>query len=125
MLNIINNIVSISQIESGQMNLSYKKLQLKVRWNLFITISKLRKNIKLKINITLSEIDNLIRTDEEKVSYIITFASNAIKFTNYGVIEIGCFKSNNAITFMLKILGIGIDAKKIDVFERFRQPMIH
>jgi hypothetical protein len=25
-----------------------------------------QKNIKLKINITLSEIDNLIRTDEEK-----------------------------------------------------------
>jgi hypothetical protein len=61
MLNIINNIVSISKIESGQMNLSYRKLQLKVRWNLFITISKLKlskKNIKLKINNTLSEIDN-------------------------------------------------------------------
>jgi signal transduction histidine kinase len=36
MLNIINNIVSISKIESGQMNLSYRKLQ-KIRWNLFIT----------------------------------------------------------------------------------------
>jgi hypothetical protein len=69
MLNIINNIVSISKIESGQMNLW--KLQLKIRWNLFITLSKLKlskKNIKLKINNTLSEIDNLIRTDEEKIS---------------------------------------------------------
>jgi signal transduction histidine kinase len=29
MLNIINNIVSISQIESGQMNLSYKETSVK------------------------------------------------------------------------------------------------
>jgi signal transduction histidine kinase len=43
MLNIINNIVSISKIESGQMNLSIRKLQLKVRWNLFII-----QNLKLK-----------------------------------------------------------------------------
>jgi hypothetical protein len=37
MLNIINNIVSISKIESGQMNLSYKETSVKIRWNLFIT----------------------------------------------------------------------------------------
>jgi signal transduction histidine kinase len=42
-----------------------------------------QKNIKLKINITLSEIDNLIRTDEEKISAILShLLSNAIKFTN-------------------------------------------
>jgi hypothetical protein len=49
------------------MNLSYKETSVKIRWNLFITFQTEaeQKNIKLKINNTLSEIDNLIRTDEE------------------------------------------------------------
>jgi signal transduction histidine kinase len=46
----------------------------------------------LKINITLSEIDNLISTDEESIHILSHLFSNAIKFTNYGVIEIGCLK---------------------------------
>jgi signal transduction histidine kinase len=71
MLNIINNIVSISKIESGQMNLSYKETSVKSQMeSLYHDFkSKLSKKI-LNLNITLSEIDNLIRTDEEKVSAI-------------------------------------------------------
>jgi hypothetical protein len=58
---IINNIVSISKIESGQMNL-FKETSVKSQMeSLYHDFKlKLRKNIKLKINITLSEIDNLI-----------------------------------------------------------------
>jgi signal transduction histidine kinase len=40
--------------------------------------------------------------------------SNAIKFTNYGVIEIGCFKTTTLSLFYVDS-GIGIDAKKIDI----------
>jgi PAS domain S-box-containing protein len=126
MLNIINNIVSISKIESGQINLFYKETSIKSQMESLYHDFKIeaeQKNIKLKINNTLSEMDNLIRTDEEKVTAILShLISNAIKFTNHGVIEIGCLKSNNAITFYVQDSGIGIDTKKIDViFERFRQ----
>jgi signal transduction histidine kinase len=48
--------------------------------------------------------------------------SNALKFTDDGFIEIGCFRNNNSITFYVEDSGIGIDSNKIDViFERFRQ----
>jgi signal transduction histidine kinase len=63
MLNIINNIVSISKIESGQMNLSYKETSVKSQMESLYHDFKIeaeKKNIKLKINNTLSEIDNLI-----------------------------------------------------------------
>jgi CheY-like chemotaxis protein len=47
---------------------------------------------------------------------------NAIKFTESGSIEIGCFKNSNAITFYVKDSGIGINSSKIDlIFERFIQ----
>jgi signal transduction histidine kinase len=68
------------------MNLSYKtsvKSQMESLYHDFKTEAE--QKIKLKINNTLSEIDNLIRTDEEKVSAILShLLSNAIKFTNYG-----------------------------------------
>ena len=126
MLNIINDIVSISKIESGQVNLSYKetsvKDQIKAICNYFKN-EALQKNIELKINNTLNQEDNLIHTDEEKVYAILShLLTNAIKFTNHGLIEIGCFKNNNSITFYVQDSGIGIDSKKIDIiFERFRQ----
>lgn len=126
MLNIINDIVSISKIESGQVNLSYKETSVKDQIEgicNYFKIEALQKNIELKINNTINEEDNLIHTDEEKVYAILShLLTNAIKFTNHGLIEIGCFKNNNSITFYVQDSGIGIDSKKIDIiFERFRQ----
>jgi PAS domain S-box-containing protein len=126
MLNIINDIVSISKIESGQMNLSYKETSVKEQiesvYNSFINEAQ-QKNIKLTINNTLSANYNLIRTDTEKLKAILShLLANALKFTDQGSIEIGCFKNNNAITFYVEDSGIGIDSDKIEViFERFRQ----
>ncbi|MFQ3173312.1 MAG: PAS domain S-box-containing protein, partial [Flavobacterium sp.] len=57
MLNIINDIVSISKIESGQLNLSYKETSIKDQIKLLTDFFKLEateKNIELKINNTLS-----------------------------------------------------------------------
>jgi len=126
MLNIINDIVSISKIESGQMNLSYKETSIKDQIELICNLLKVeanQKNIEIKINNTLSEVDNLIRTDEEKVYSVLShLVKNAIKFTDSGSIEIGCFKKNNAITFYVKDSGIGINSDKTDlIFERFTQ----
>jgi signal transduction histidine kinase len=61
---------------------------------------------------------------KKKVSAILShLLSNAIKFTNYGVIEIGC--KATTLSLYVEDSGIGIDAKKIDViFERFSKPMI-
>lgn len=126
MLNIINDIVSISRIESGQMNLSYKetsiKDQIEIIYNFFKLEAK-QKNIDVKINNTLSELDDLVRTDEEKVYSVLShLIKNAIKFTESGSIEIGCFKNSNALTFYVKDSGIGINSSKIDlIFERFIQ----
>jgi PAS domain S-box-containing protein len=126
MLNIIDDIVSVSKIESGQINLSYKETSIKEQVQLLFEFFKMEakeKNIELTIVNTVSEMDYLIRTDEDKVYAILShFLKNAIKFTDYGSIEIGCFKNNNSITFYVKDSGIGINSNKIDLlFERFRQ----
>lgn len=126
MLNIINYIVSISKIESGQMNLSYKETSIKDQIEILLDAYKVEtkeKNIELKTNYTLSEEDSLIRTDQEKVYAILShLLKNAVKFTDSGSIEIGCFKNKNTITFYVKDSGIGINSNQIGLlFERFRQ----
>jgi PAS domain S-box-containing protein len=126
MLNIIDDIVSISKIESGQINLSYNETSIKNQLQSLSDYFKLKaneKNTELKINNTLSEEDSLIRTDKEKVYAVLShLLKNAVKFTDYGLIEIGCFKNNNFITFYVKDSGIGINPNQIDLlFERFRQ----
>jgi PAS domain S-box-containing protein len=126
MLNIIDDIVSVSKIESGQMNLFYKETSITDQVLLlsdFFRLEAKEKNIELKIANSLSETDCLIRTDEDKVHSILShLLKNAIKFTDYGSIEIGCFKNNNNIIFYVKDSDIGINSNQIDLlFERFRQ----
>lgn len=126
MLNIINDIVSISKLESGQMNLSYKETSIRDQVQVLYDFFKLeaeQKNIELKINNTLDNEDCFIRTDEEKINTILShLVKNAIKFTDHGSIEIGCFKNDTRITFYVKDSGIGITSTKLDlIFERFRQ----
>jgi PAS domain S-box-containing protein len=126
MLNIINDIVNVSKIESEQVSLSYKETSIKdVIESKYIIFKAeaLQKNIQLKINNTIAEDDNLIRTDQEKIQTVLShLLTNAIKFTASGSIEIGCFKNNNAITFYVKDSGIGINpSKKEVIFERFIQ----
>ena len=126
MLNIINDIVRISKIESGQINLSYKKTSIKTQiasvYTHFDPEAK-QKNIELRVNNTLIDDDDLIYTDEEKVYAVLSYLlANALKFTNFGLIEIGSFKKDNLITFYVKDTGIGIDSTKIEIiFDRFRQ----
>jgi PAS domain S-box-containing protein len=126
MLNIINDIVSISKIESGQLNLSYKKTSIKDQIKLltdFFKLEAIEKNIELIVSNTLSDADSFISTDEEKLYAVLShLLKNAIKFTDYGSIEIGCFKNNNRITFYVKDSGIGINSSQIGLlFERFSQ----
>jgi signal transduction histidine kinase len=71
------------------MNLSYKETSVKSQMESLYRFQNRSWAKKLKINITLSEIDNLIRTDEDILSHLL---SNAIKFTNMDN-EIGCFKT--------------------------------
>ena len=108
------------------MNLSFKETSIKDQIQSIFQFYKMeaeQKNIELRINNTLDEEDCVIRTDEEKLHAVLSqLLKNAIKFTDFGSIEIGCFKNNNSITFYVKDSGIGINSAKIDLlFEKFRQ----
>ncbi len=126
MLNIINDIVSISKIECGQMETFTSETNVNLQIEYICSFFKPeveKKGMQIFFHQSLPEKDAIIITDSEKLYAILTnLVKNAIKFSHNGFIEIGCIKKNNFLEFFVKDTGEGIqhDLKAI-IFERFRQ----
>ena len=126
MLNIINDIVSISKIESGilDVNISETNINEQMAYihNFFKSETE-KKDIHFSFKNYLSAKDMIVKTDKEKLYAILTnLVKNAIKFTNSGSIEFGCEKKGNFLEFYVKDSGVGIrQEQKTLIFNRFRQ----
>jgi hypothetical protein len=148
MLNIINDIIDISKIESGQMSLYVSKTdineQIEFTYN-FFKQEAAHKGLQLLFKKSLPARDAIILTDREKVYAILTnLVKNAIKFTSTGSVEVGYVleattRSNGYVvekrqerketthtkpmlTFYVKDTGIGIPQnRQIAIFDRFVQ----
>lgn len=129
MLNIINDIIDISKIESGLMevNLTESDIneQIDYLFN-FFNPNVEAKGMKLLYKKSLSAKEALIKTDHQKLYAIISnLVKNAIKYTKSGSIEFGYEKSCENIEFYVKDTGMGIPAERQDaIFERFIQAEI-
>lgn len=126
MLNIINDIIDISRIESGQMKISVSKTNLNEQIESISSFFKPEaetKGISLTYKITLSSEDATINSDPDKIYAILSnLVKNAIKFTSSGSIEFGYEKKDNWLEFFVKDTGLGIRPEQRNfIFERFRQ----
>jgi signal transduction histidine kinase len=126
MLNIINDIIDISRIESGQMKVALSETNINDQIEFicaFFAPDAQAKGITLKFKNTLSNEDAVIVSDKEKIYAILAnLVKNAIKFTRTGFVEYGYVKKESSYEFYVKDTGIGISSDQKDfIFERFRQ----
>ncbi|NQU31948.1 MAG: PAS domain S-box protein [Bacteroidetes bacterium] len=126
LLNIINDVLDISKIESGQMDVSISEINVNVLIKYIYTFFKPEvdsKSIELIFKNPLPEKESIIKTDHEKIFAIFTnLVKNSIKYTNNGFIEIGYVKKSKDFEFFVKDTGLGIPQEKMEIiFERFRQ----
>lgn len=127
LLNLINDIIDISLIESGQLKISYSSFKIKRILNQVIGLQKMaasQKGLLLKTELKDADaMDVEIFSDENRLIQIINnLVGNAIKFTTEGSVTIGFNLSKHDILFFVRDTGIGIPNEYIDViFERFRQ----
>jgi len=124
MLNIINDIIDISKVESGQMSVLKSPTDINELTNYMYTFFKPlveEKNILLKFNKTQIDSNLILNTDKEKIyAILINLISNAIKYSNKGTIEFSFTKKDKFIEFYVKDEGVGIHSNKHDViFKRF------
>jgi PAS domain S-box-containing protein len=130
MLNILNDIVSISKIESGLMEVNIQETDINEQIGFIHSFFKLEiegKGIRFLVKSSLEEKEAYVQSDSEKIYGILTnLIKNAVKFTKEGTIELGCRlrteKESSKLEFYVKDTGIGIpkDRQK-PIFERFIQ----
>ncbi len=126
LLNIINDIISISKVDSGMLNVNISESnineQVEFIYNFFKAETN-KKGINLTYNNQLSSSEAIVKTDNEKLYAILTnLIKNAIKFTLEGSIDFGYSKKGNFLEFYVKDTGVGINFKtKEHIFERFMQ----
>jgi len=126
LLSILSDIMDISKIEAGQMDIIKRKISVN---KLIISIQKEfirkaeKKGIELRLEPTNPIEEIVIESDETKIRQIIVnFLSNALKFTEEGFIELGIESGKNLVRLFVKDTGIGIPEIYHDkIFERFRQ----
>lgn len=128
MLNIINDIIDISKIESGLMKVNSRESNVNEQIEYIYTFFKPEveaKGMKLSFKTTLPAKEAQLITDREKLYAILTnLVKNAIKFTTEGAIEFGYSLTHDhaSLQFYVKDTGIGIPKERQEaIFERFVQ----
>ena len=129
LLNIINDILDISLLESNELKLTATKFSLNELMDELHYFYKHypeidEKKLKLRYVKFLSQGNDIIIADRIRINQImLNLINNAVKFTNCGYVEFGYLPDNeNKLKFYVKDSGIGIPLKNQNViFERFRQ----
>jgi signal transduction histidine kinase len=126
MLNTVNDLIDISKIETGQMSVVLAPANVKEilfsQYSFFEPEAE-EKKLNLVLNDQLQQSDALVLTDVVKLDSVLTnLIKNALKYTDFGTVEIGCNKQNNQLNFYVKDTGIGIpENRQAAVFNRFEQ----
>ncbi len=132
LLNIIDDIIDISKIESGQMKISNKPVRIngileEIYSSFFHSIrgdAPGDKKVAFNLKKGNDSHDFTIVTDDYRLSQIFNnLIGNSIKFTKEGHITFGyTLKNNRHVEFFVSDSGIGIPNNKIRlIFDRFGQ----
>ncbi|WP_423127915.1 PAS domain S-box protein [Gaoshiqia sp. Z1-71] len=128
LLQIINDILDISKLETGQLVMHRDQFDVRPVLNGLYTMFKQRlhetdqKEIELKL--VMPEEPVVIHNDKVRFNQIfMNLLSNAVKFTPHGQICFGITGiSSEQISFFVSDTGIGISPEyKTAIFDRFRQ----
>jgi two-component system phosphate regulon sensor histidine kinase PhoR len=120
--NLLNDLIDISMIESGEMRMSYRYFKIN---ELIRQVVQENKKVAEDKNLELNFIparDNLdVFGDKEKLKQVlVNLIHNAIKYTEKGKVEILVEEENKHAKVIVRDTGIGIPENYLDrIFERF------
>jgi len=128
LLNLINDIIDISKLESGQLNINYQECDLnQIVDELYAYFySEREAQRKQHIDFTLEKVsgeDFPIYTDCNRVRQVLyNLVHNAFKFTSHGHIRFGYRVENDELLFFVEDTGIGMNEEEKEIaFMHFRQ----
>jgi len=117
MLNMVNDLLDLSKIQSGKLNLNLKpvSVQVLVKKNVALNLVMAeKKNIKLRLQID----DNLpvMNVDPEKIEQVLNnLIGNAVKYSYPdSKVNINISRQNGSLLLAVEDHGVGIPAEEID-----------
>jgi signal transduction histidine kinase len=125
LLSLINDILDLSKIEAGRMELELTDFHLPTALDNALTLVRERagrRNITLQMSV--DERLGEVRSDERKIRQVVlNLLSNAIKFTpEGGRIEVAAVPKDGSVEVSVSDTGVGIAPEDQEaIFEEFRQ----
>lgn len=124
LLKLINDILDLSKLEAGSVELTYEEFDLSDYFDGMVTSMRQRiTNPDVQLITQNPYKECIVKLDRNRIAQILTnYVTNAIKYTPKGFIEMGYECVDKAVRFYVKDSGIGIaDEKKNKVFQRFEK----
>lgn len=126
LMTIINDVLDISTIEAGQLELHLSKFKIgKLISDIKVLfIPKAHKNkLNLLLNLSQRTADIELNTDFNRLKQILSnLVSNALKYTEQGSVEIGAYTKDQSLVLFVKDTGPGIEKELQEkIFERFNR----
>ncbi len=125
MLKILSELLNMSQVEAGKIQLNIKKVNPEtIVDNAIQAVSANAKEKEIEIKNTSANVLPLLEADADKTTWVLNnFLTNAIKYSFTGSkIEVNASLQNDNIIFSVKDYGPGIDATYLPrLFERYFQ----
>ena len=129
LLAIINEILDLTKIESGKMELIEQNFNLKKMINEIVNVvysSVKNKGLKLELDID-EQLPSVVVGDDLRIKQVVTnMLNNAVKYTHFGSVTLsikGQTKGHNILLYFAVIdTGIGVKEEELDkLFEAFER----
>jgi len=124
LLGLINDVLDLSKIEAGQLNLTLADYSVKdVVYNVFGAVESLANNKKIQLKVDMASALPPAHGDERRLTQVLfNLVGNAIKFTDSGEVAIKASSTNGSVTIAVRDTGPGIsEADQAKIFEEFQQ----
>ncbi len=124
LLALINNILDLSKIEAGRMDLHLKPVNIsKLIHETIDTVRPMAKANNNDLILNIGELFTTLTLDRQKLMQIfLNLLSNACKFTKDGTITFDIYNDDNFLYFYVSDTGVGIPEDKLNyIFEQFTQ----
>lgn len=129
LLTLINDILDLSKIEAGRLEIQYEPVNLQMIFSELQQIFSLKiaeKNLELIMEIDETLPPTLYLDETRLRQVLLNLIGNAIKFTHYGYVKLCAYQKNEAnyldLTLVVEDSGIGIPYdQQASIFESFKQ----